>query len=163
MVEINTSDLIDCSVNSKLTNTIADILAKNLSNEDKENFNLWLKSIHYNKVAVSREEYKRITGNSILLYPCETMVETKVGKIVGMIVAISMRFEKVQYEIQYFKDGEDFIFHLDDNHSEITLINEHCKQVKGVWLFNFSLDKNKWLEECDKIIDQGAITNKNIW
>jgi hypothetical protein len=106
MVEINTVDLIEVSVDSKLTHDISEILSGKLSNEDKGKLNLWLKSIHYNKVAISRKDYEYITKNNFLVYPCGTMISTKLGGITGMVVGISVRFDKVQYEIQYIKDGE---------------------------------------------------------
>ena len=45
---------------------------------------------------------------------------------------------------------------LDDLHPEIALINEYCKQVKGIWLYNFSIEKNEWLKECDKLIENNS-------
>lgn len=43
----------------------------------------------------------------IELFPCGTMVKTLVGQIDGMITASVIRFDKVQYEISYFHDGEE--------------------------------------------------------
>ena len=42
----------------------------------------------------------------VLLIPCETIVKSKYGNIEGMITCQNIRFDKVQYEISYFNDGE---------------------------------------------------------
>lgn len=37
---------------------------------------------------------------------CGTKVLTKIGHIEGMVTAVSIRFESVQYEVSYFHDGD---------------------------------------------------------
>jgi hypothetical protein len=44
---------------------------------------------------------------TVELLPCGTMVKTKLGSISGMITASVIRFDKLQYEISYFHDGEE--------------------------------------------------------
>lgn len=43
----------------------------------------------------------------ISCFPCGTIVITVIGSIKGMITAFIIRFDKVQYEISYFHDGEE--------------------------------------------------------
>lgn len=44
--------------------------------------------------------------NELSVVPCGTIVKTVIGSIEGMITAFIVRFDKVQYEISYFHDGE---------------------------------------------------------
>jgi hypothetical protein len=53
---------------------------------------------------------------------------------------------------EYFSQHDDFIFHLDDNFEQIKHIKDNTKNVGCVWLFNFSLDQSKWIEECNDLI-----------
>jgi len=39
--------------------------------------------------------------------PCGTQIKTIIGGIVGMITAICIRFDDVQYEISYFASEEE--------------------------------------------------------
>jgi hypothetical protein len=67
-----------------------------------------------------------------------------------------VKFTNMVDKYEFFCENEDFIFHLDDLHPEIALISEYCKQVKGIWLYNFSIEKNEWLKECDKLIENNS-------
>lgn len=42
----------------------------------------------------------------IEVYECGTWVTTKIGNICAIITANCVRFEKVQYELSYFHNGE---------------------------------------------------------
>lgn len=53
---------------------------------------------------------------------------------------------------EYFSKHDDFIFHLDDSYPQIKDVTEKCVNTKPVWLFNFSLDQLKWVEECNELI-----------
>ena len=50
---------------------------------------------------------EQINNKNICAYPCGVLITTKLGKIDGMITCISIRFDKIQYEITYLKDGEE--------------------------------------------------------
>lgn len=40
------------------------------------------------------------------IFECGTKIVTKIGSVQAIITAACIRFEKVQYEISYFVDGE---------------------------------------------------------
>jgi hypothetical protein len=42
----------------------------------------------------------------ISLIPCGIIVKSRYGNIEGMITCQNIRFDKVQYEISYFNNGE---------------------------------------------------------
>ena len=44
--------------------------------------------------------------SEVIFIPCSTIVKTICGNIVGMITAVVIRFEKVQYEITYESSGK---------------------------------------------------------
>ncbi len=44
--------------------------------------------------------------DGINVFQCGTKVDTKIGKIQGMITCSSIRFDKVQYEITFNNDGK---------------------------------------------------------
>lgn len=48
--------------------------------------------------------------NEILVYPCGTMIITKLGKFEGMITGIFIRFDKISYEITTVISGEPKTF-----------------------------------------------------
>lgn len=58
-------------------------------------------------------------------------------------------FTNMQYKNTYFKDHEDFLFHLDDNVIEYDLINSHTR-VPCV-LCNSRYD---WKSKCQEIIQK---------
>lgn len=53
---------------------------------------------------------------------------------------------------EYFSKNDDFIFHLDDNFEQLGTIKSACNNVNCVWLFNYSLNQAKWIEECNEHI-----------
>ena len=52
---------------------------------------------------------------TLLLFPCGTFVRSKYGNIEGMITAQSLRFDKVQYEVSYFNNGEQKGIWMNEN------------------------------------------------
>lgn len=52
------------------------------------------------------------------IYSCGIIVNIKLTDIKGMITCISIKFDKVQYEISYFYLGEQKIVWLDENEFE---------------------------------------------
>lgn len=59
------------------------------------------------------------------VYECGKNVITKIGNVSGIITAACIRFEKVQYEVSYFLNGERKEVWLDER--EFTLENESDK------------------------------------
>lgn len=43
----------------------------------------------------------------IKIIPCGTLIKTVYGNIEGMITCCDIRFNKIQYEISYFLNGEE--------------------------------------------------------
>lgn len=52
---------------------------------------------------------------TLLLFPCGTLVRSKYGNIEGMITAQNLRFERVQYEVSYFNNGEQKAIWMNEN------------------------------------------------
>jgi hypothetical protein len=56
-------------------------------------------------------------------------------------------FTEHQLKVEFFKDNNNFLFHLDDDHVELKFINKETK-VKGI-----SCWKNtNWKKKCNKIL-----------
>ena len=55
---------------------------------------------------------------TLLCFPCGAMVKTKLSNIEGMITCQSIRFDKVQYEISYFNNGEQKTVWMNENEFE---------------------------------------------
>ncbi len=51
---------------------------------------------------------------TVEVFASGTMVKTKLGSITGMITASVIRFDKSQYEISYFHDGEEKIVWMNE-------------------------------------------------
>lgn len=49
---------------------------------------------------------------------CGTIATTKLHEIKGMITACSIRFDKINYEFTYFKDGEQRVIWLHEEEFE---------------------------------------------
>lgn len=52
---------------------------------------------------------------TLFLFPCGILVRSKYGNIEGMITAQSLRFDKVQYEVSYFNNGEQKAIWMNEN------------------------------------------------
>ena len=52
---------------------------------------------------------------TLLLFPCGTLVKSKYGNIEGMVTCQNLRFDKVQYEISYFNNGEQKAIWMNEN------------------------------------------------
>ena len=64
---------------------------------------------------------------TLLCLPCGSIVKTKLSNIEGMITCQSIRFDKVQYEISYFNNGEQRTVWMNENEFETNIE----KQVIG--------------------------------
>jgi len=47
------------------------------------------------------------------VFPCGTFVETKLARIVGMITAVTDRFNQHKYEVSYFLQGKQEVIWMD--------------------------------------------------
>jgi len=56
-------------------------------------------------------------------FTCGTIIKTYVGNIEGMITCISIRFEKITYEISYFYNGEQKVIWMNENEFSAGKVN----------------------------------------
>ena len=64
-------------------------------------------------------------------FPCGISVKSKIGYVEGIITAVSIRFDNIQYEVSYFTDNEYKSAWL--NESEFTTENQkHSIGFKSV-------------------------------
>lgn len=77
----------------------------------------------------------------------------RVAKHVG-IPTDHIVFMELVNKYEFFREHEDFAWHLDDSFSQIKLINEHCKNVEGIWLFEEPLVNKTWLKKCNVLINR---------
>lgn len=61
------------------------------------------------------------------VYPCGTMITTKLGAVQGMITCQSIRFRRVSYEITFDSNGKPDVFWA----SEHEFDTEAAKEVIG--------------------------------
>jgi hypothetical protein len=52
--------------------------------------------------------------DNIEAYPCGTSVEIKILKMEAMITCVAIRFDKVNYELSYFSNGEERLIWLNE-------------------------------------------------
>jgi len=56
-------------------------------------------------------------------------------------------FTNFVFKHNFFKDNDDFIFHLDDSYDEISMINDSCENTKGIWFIGES-----WKPKCEELM-----------
>lgn len=56
---------------------------------------------------------------------CGTLVETKIGKLVGMVTCVSERFKSYKYEISYFVAGKQEVVWMDSQEFIIIIDGPH--------------------------------------
>ena len=71
----------------------------------------------------------------------------KVAKSLG-IPKNRIHFMNMIDKYEFLISDEDFIFHLDDDFTEIRLIRENCYYTKGIWLENGP----NWIDECNELL-----------
>jgi hypothetical protein len=62
----------------------------------------------------------------VTVYKCGIKVITVIGNIEGMITGVSIRFEKVQYEVSFFYDGEQRCYWM---HEQEFITNEEKVKI----------------------------------
>lgn len=62
-----------------------------------------------------KPNYSQTQYCTLLLFPCGTLVKSKYGNIEGMITCQNIRFDKVQYEVSYFNNGEQKAIWMNEN------------------------------------------------
>jgi len=101
----------------------------------------WVVTARYDDIEKSNTIYRNYNNND--LYSITDNLKIPRENIV---------FMNMQDKSDFFCLNEDFIFHLDDNSTEIELINEYCKNVKGVWLYKLDPNGFNWNEICENLI-----------
>lgn len=66
----------------------------------------------------------------ITCFACGSIVKTKLSKIEGMITCQSIRFDKIQYEISYFLNGEQKTIWMNENEFEVNIEREIIGFIK---------------------------------
>lgn len=65
---------------------------------------------------------------AIKIIKCGTMVTTVIGKIQGQITGVNIRFDRIQYEISYYNNGEIQTQWMNENEFNC---NQSTKQTLG--------------------------------
>jgi hypothetical protein len=65
--------------------------------------------------------------NRLKSYKCGTLIQTKISNIDAIVTCVSIRFDKITYEVSYFYDGDYKVIWL--NEDEFTAKTE--KQIIG--------------------------------
>ena len=112
-----------------------------LSREDFQDYFLSLKG-DYDLYVVTA----RYPNSDILLNTNEELfnITDRLGVDRSNIVFLSYGLKS-----DYFKDKDEFLFHLDDSSIEVDFINSETN-VKGI----YTLGGNNWNKECKKLLDE---------
>ncbi len=72
----------------------------------------------------------KIRFYTLLCVPCGAIVKTKLGGLEGMITSQNIRFDKVEYEVTYFVDGEKKVIWMNENEFVTNVKRESIGFVK---------------------------------
>lgn len=67
---------------------------------------------------------KTIVEPPLKVIPCGTIVKTKYGNIEGMITCISIKFDKVLYEVSYFLNGDQKTVWMNEPEFEPSIVQD---------------------------------------
>lgn len=106
------------------------------------------------------QEYaKELINRGYEVWICTARFENPINKLFGknenlfkLADEIGIKHEHIKFmnfedKYHFFKENEDFIFHLDDQYEEKDMINKECEKVKGVWFIG-----DKWKDQCEEIL-----------